>query len=132
MLLEDAEKEIFDAHLLPEVVEFGSLEPEGTVLTQEPLAGEEVGQGTAVIIKVSTGEPAEAPMVGLRGLTVEQVIEVLRAFEEETGVALSFNIQYVNTPNPNFVDKVLFTTPETWEIVNSDTVVTIYLGRLDS
>ncbi len=130
MILEEAENGIFDAHLSPEIKEVGSLEPEGTVLTQLPIAGEEVPQGTVVVIEVSTGKPAEAPMVGLRGLTVEQVIEALRVFEEETGVALSFNLQYVDTTNPSYADKVLYTTPDTWVIVNSDTVVTIFVGRL--
>jgi beta-lactam-binding protein with PASTA domain len=130
LLLEDAQTEIFDSHLLPAVVEIGSLEPEGTVLSQEPIPGEEVPQGTAVTIRVSTGEPAQAPMVGLRGLSVDQVIEALRVFEDTTGVALSFNIQYVDTTNVDVADLVLFTTPDTWEIVTSDTVVTLYIGRL--
>ncbi|HSR43704.1 MAG TPA: transglycosylase domain-containing protein [Acidimicrobiia bacterium] len=132
MILEDAENGIFEAHLSPEIKEVGSPEPEGTVLTQLPIAGEEVPQGTAVVIEVSTGKPAEAPMIGLAGMTIEQVIEALRLFEETTGVALSFNIQYYVTTDPAQVDTVIFTNPGFGQIVNADTVVTIFVGRLNN
>ena len=106
MILEEAQDEIFDAHLSPAVVEVDSLEPVGTVLTQLPLAGESVSQGTAVTIEVSTGIPPSAPLIDLRGATVDEVIAALRTFEEDTNVALSFTTQLVDTEDSALAGRV--------------------------
>jgi penicillin-binding protein 1A len=129
MILDEAEDDIFDAHLSPAVVEVDSLEPEGTVLTQEPLAGESVSQGSAVTIEVSTGIPPSAPLIDLRGKTVAEVVDTLRLFEEETGVAISFTQQSVDTEDPALAGRVISTNPAAGGVVTHQDTITIFVGN---
>jgi penicillin-binding protein 1A len=130
MILEEASDEIFDSHLRPEIVEVDSLEPEGTVLTQTPEAGSSVSQGSAVTIEVSTGIPPSGPLIDLRGMTVDEVIAALRAFEEETGVALSFTTSAIDTEDPALEGRVVSTNPPPGGTVTHGDTITIFLGNL--
>jgi serine/threonine-protein kinase len=130
MTVAEASEEIYDAHLAPTVVEVNSLEPEGTVLLQTPEAGASVAQGSSVSIEVSTGIPPSAPLIDLRGKSVDEVIAALRTFAEETGVALSFSKQTVDTEDPALADRVISTNPAAGGTVTHDQTITIFVGNL--
>ncbi len=130
MTVAEASEEIYNSHLSPAVVEVNSLEPEGTVLLQTPEAGASVAQGSSVSIEVSTGLPPSAPLIDLRGKTVDEVIAALRTFEEETGVALSFSKQTVDTEDPALADRVISTNPAAGGTVTHSQTITIFVGNL--
>ncbi len=100
------------ADLNANVVSVPSIEPEGQVVGQSPGAGAEVEVGTPVTIQVSSGEPPIGNLPDLRGSTFDGALEILRAFEEETGVLV--NLTRVDQPvdNPAQVGIILDTDPE--------------------
>lgn len=88
-----------------------SIEPEGQVFNQSPGSGAEVEVGTPVTISVSSGEPPVGPLPDLVGLTVDGATEVLRTFEEETGVLVNLvrHDQAVN--DPSLIGIIISTDP---------------------
>lgn len=118
-----AERELRDSKLFVEVVEVGSIEPEGTVLSQSVPAGSEVSQGTRVVIAVASGELPTGPLPSLTGQTFEQALEAIRSFEQESGVALTVVRRDVAVTDPNRVGTVIGTNPpEGSEVVYGATI----------
>ncbi|MGH8911263.1 MAG: PASTA domain-containing protein, partial [Acidimicrobiia bacterium] len=105
-----------------------SIEPEGQVFGQSPGSGAEVEVGTPVVISVSNGEPPVGELPDLTGLTIEGATEVLRVFEEETGVLV--NLVRVDQPtnNPNQLGIILSTDPQPGEEVAYGVVVNVAVG----
>lgn len=128
LLLEEAEKATLNAHLLFEAEEFNSLEPEGTILSQEPEAGTELRHGQTVIVQTSTGLAPEALMPQLTGLNLGQVDAVFAVFEESLELTLTYTVVQVETANPALYGKVVSTSPGEDQKVTDGDVVTLFIG----
>jgi penicillin-binding protein 1A len=126
----DAVSDIYDAHLRPNVVEVGSMEEKGLVLSQDLQEGSTVAHGQALTIEVSSGEPAGAPLVSLLNVTVDNAVAAINRFEGETGVALSFSVVFWDTSNPDRAGIVVATDPAPGATVTSGQTVTLFVGRL--
>ncbi len=129
LMQDEAVDEIYDAHLRPNVVEVGSIEPKGVVLTQDLEEGSSAAHGQVVTIEVSSGLPPEAPLVDLRSLTVDQAVLALTAFEEETGVALEFSVTFRDVKEPDLVGRVIETSPGAGATVKHGQAVVIVVGK---
>ena len=88
-----------------------SLEPAGTVVNQSPGGGATVRQGSFVTIFVSTGEIPVAALPNLQGMTFDQAVETLRAFEADTGVRVNLIQGEAPTEDPARVGIILATEP---------------------
>ena len=126
--MEEAEDEVFDAHLNPEFEEIPSLEEAGTVVSTEPEAGEELDHGATVIVRISSGEPPLLEVPDLRGLSVGEASEVLTALQEQLMMIISLEVIYEPTANLNFVDKVVRAEPGIGETVGHEGVLTLVIG----
>ncbi|MDR9451915.1 MAG: PASTA domain-containing protein, partial [Acidimicrobiia bacterium] len=129
LMQDEAEKDIYDAHLSPNVVEVGSLEEQGVVLTQDLEEGSSATHGQVLTIEVSSGLPPEAPLVDLRNLTVDGAVVALSTFEEETRVALEFSVSFRDVTNPSQVGVILETNPAPGAIVKHGQSVQLIVGR---
>ena len=109
LLREEAEDEIYDAHLSPNVVEVNSIEELGVVLTQDLEEGTEATHGQALTIEVSSGVPPEAPLINLLTMSVDEAVIALNAFEEETGIALEFSVNFQTVTDRNLVGRIIQT-----------------------
>ena len=125
---EEAEDEIFDAHLNPEFEEVPSLEEPGTVVSTEPEAGDQLNHGATVIVRISSGEPPVLEVPDLRGLSVGEASEVLTLLQEELMMIISLEVIYEETQNLNFVDKVVRTEPAIGQFVDHEGVLTLVIG----
>lgn len=129
LMQDEAVKDIYDAHLSPNVVEVGSLEEQGVVLTQDLEEGSSATHGQVLTIEVSSGLPPEAPLVDLRNLTVDGAVVALSTFEEETRVALEFSVSFRDVTNPSQVGVILETNPAPGAIVKHGQLVQLIVGR---
>jgi membrane peptidoglycan carboxypeptidase len=129
LMQDEAVDEIYDAHLRPNVVEIGSIELKGVVLTQDLEEGSSAAHGQVVTIEVSSGLPPEAPLIDLRSLTVDEAVLALTSFEEDTGVALEFSVTFRDVTDPNLVGRVVETTPAAGAIVENGQAVVIVVGK---
>jgi membrane peptidoglycan carboxypeptidase len=135
MLEEDAVDAVFEAHLRPVVEQVASIEPIGTVVAQDPDPSAEgapspmtVKQGTKVTLYVSTGEPPSAPLPDLTGMTVDEAIAALDQFAEETGVEVSFVVEFVETTEPSLVGLIVATSPSAGTVVTYGDEITLFVG----
>lgn len=117
-----------EADLNVTVLRVPSIEPEGQVFDQAPGSGAEVEVGTPVTISVSNGEPPVGPLPDLTGLTVEGATEVLRLFEEETGVLVNLVRFDQPTNDPNQIGIILSTDPKPGAEVAYGVVVNVAVG----
>jgi membrane peptidoglycan carboxypeptidase len=105
-----------------------SIEPEGQVFAQSVTQGAEVEVGTPVVISVSNGEPPVGELPDLTGLTIEGATEVLRTFEEETGVLVNLVRVDQPTDNPDQLGIILATDPKPGSEVAYGVVVNAAVG----
>jgi penicillin-binding protein 1A len=117
-----------EADLNASVQTLPSVEPEGQVFAQSPGNGAEVEVGTPVVISVSNGEPPVGTLPDLVGMTFEEALEQLRAFEEETGVLV--NLVRVDQPvkDSDREGHILATDPEPGAEVAYGVTVTAAVG----
>lgn len=127
---DEAEDDIFDAHLRPNVVEVASIEEKGIVLTQDPEEATGAAHGQVVTIEVSSGIPPEAPLIDLRTFTVDGAVAALDAFEEETGVALDFSVTFQDVSDPAQVGVIIQTSPAPGATVTHGQSIQIVVGKL--
>ena len=125
---EEAEDEIFDAHLNPEFEEVPSLEEQGTVVSTEPQAGQDLKHGATVIVRVSSGVPPVLEVPDLRGLGVGEASDVLVTLQQELGMIISLEVIYEETTNLNFVDKVIRSEPAIGQLLEHEGVLTLVIG----
>jgi membrane peptidoglycan carboxypeptidase len=130
LMQDEAEDEIYDAHLRPNVVEIASIEEKGVVLTQDPEENSEAAHGQVVTIEISSGVPPEAPLIDLRTLTVDAAVIALEAFEEETGVALEFSVTFRDVDDPSLVGLIVDTNPPPGATVTHGQAIQIIVGTL--
>jgi len=126
----EAEDDIYDAHLRPNVVEVNSIEEKGVVLTQDPEEGSGAAHGQVVTIEVSSGLPPEAPFIDLRTLTIDQAVTALNAFEEETGIVLEFSVNFRDVTQPDLVGRIIDTNPGAGATVTHGQSILIVVGKL--
>jgi membrane peptidoglycan carboxypeptidase len=129
LMQNEAVSDIYDAHLRPNVVEVGSIEEQGVVLSQDLEEGASAAHGQVLTIEVSSGLPPEAPMIELRSLTVDQAVAALQAFEEETGVALEFSVNFRDIGDPGLVGRIIETTPAAGATVTHGQSILIVVGK---
>ncbi|HJR91027.1 MAG TPA: transglycosylase domain-containing protein [Acidimicrobiia bacterium] len=126
--VDSAVARLTEADLNVTVQELPSVEPEGQVFAQSVSSGAEVEVGTPVVISVSNGEPPVGELPDLTGLTMEGAAEVLRTFEEETGVLV--NLVRVDQPTnkPNQIGVIIATDPAPGSEVAYGVVVNAAVG----
>ncbi len=124
----DAQHEILQAGLQVAFEDVASVEPEGTPLGQTPVGGTKISQGRTVTVYVSSGIP---PVMsgGWRGLTVDQVAERFAAFNEETGLNLTYRIVLEDTRFEQWDGRVLRSVPDSGDPLAFEQEVTFYVGR---
>ncbi len=130
LMKEEAVKDIYEAHLRPNVVEVDSVEEQGVVLSQDPLEGSGASHGQALTIEVSTGQPPGVPLINLRNVSVDYAVSTLDGFAEDAGLALNFAVVFWNTSDPRKAGIVAATDPAPGELVSNGQTVTLFVGRL--
>ena len=120
---------IYKAGLRASIQRVASVEPEGTFLGQSPRPGAEVTQGGVVSVRYSSGVPPE--LIDLRGLALGEVEAAITAFNETTGLGLTWTIENVPTNEPSAVGVVVSTSPSAGSVVSPGQTVTIFIGVPD-
>ena len=100
---------INEAGLNAAFVPTSSTEPEGTFLGQSPAAGTKIRQGRTVTVRISTGQIATMP--DMRKVAVGNIPERVEELSAATGLSLTFSLQYVDTDNPELIDRVIKHSP---------------------
>jgi serine/threonine-protein kinase len=121
---DDAVAAIEDARLVANVVPEESTEPVGTVIRQEPVAGEEVERGSEVTIYVSSGPPdVQVPDV------ICYSFGHARSVLDDAGlVGVDAGTAPADPRCPNG-SKVAIQVPEAGEVVPQGSEVELYLGE---
>ena len=121
---DDAESQLEDAGLLPDVEPEDSTEPEGTVIAQDPGSGT-VKRGSTVTITVSTGAGA---------VVVESVIgdskDAGRATLRAQGLKVSVQKRDVSSEDEDEI--ILDQSPEGGQRVERGTTVVLVVGRFEA
>lgn len=125
---DDAVAELKDAKLNASVEEVASLEPEGIVVRQSAAPGSTVRQGSFVTIYVSTGEIPVGVLPNFTGLTMEEAVEIARAFELDTGVRVNLVQQEQPTENQDLVGRIVQTDPPPAAEVQGEVEVIAFVG----
>ena len=97
-----------------------STEPKGTIISQEPVAGEEVDKGSVVTFKVSIGvETVQVPDV------TNKYYEI--AIDELYDLGILYKTKYIasDTVKENYVVR---TDPAAFTEIKSDTSITVYIS----
>ena len=126
--LDEAEEKLREAKLNITIEEVASLEPAGFVVAQSHEAGSSIGQGTFIIVQVSTGETPTGVLPSFTGLTVAQAIVVIREFETTTGVKVSIFEQRTPTSDPDLVGKIVSTNPPAGTVIEGSGQVIFFVG----
>lgn len=121
-----AEKEIFQAGLRAKIEKVASTEPKGEILEQSPRAGARVSQGSIVTVRISSGELPI--LLDLRGLPVGQVDSALEAFNEESGLDLTWTRVDQETDDPAAVGTVIRTQPAPGGMVEIGQQIRVFIG----
>ncbi|HEY4584453.1 MAG TPA: transglycosylase domain-containing protein [Acidimicrobiia bacterium] len=119
-----------EAKLNSSVVEIASLEPAGLVVNQSVAPGATVNQGTVITIWVSTGETPVGEMPALIGMTVEDALVAIKAFELETGVKLSMVTQKTTVTDASQVDRIVSTDPAPGQPIEGTVQLVVFVGQL--
>ena len=127
MTTPEARDAVLGAHLMAEVEEVLSAEPQGTVVASDPAAGLEVDQGSTVTIQVA-GRTSVLVVPVLEGLSSEEALEAIQLAQEEAGTAVAIEILYQPADDAGLVDRVLLTVPSTGELVPTDGVLSLVIG----
>ena len=119
-----------EAKLNSSVVEIASLEPAGLVVNQSVAPGATVKQGTVITVWVSTGETPVGEMPALIGMTVEDALVAIKAFELETGVKLSMVTQKTTVTDASQVDRIVSTDPAPGQPIEGTVQLVVFVGQL--
>jgi hypothetical protein len=103
-----------------------STEPEGTILGQLPGPDTRMTQGKTVEVLVSSGQPPI--MIALAGARLEDVPPVLDAFNEETGLDLTYTIASLEIADPAKWGKVVATDPQAGVELAYQQAIVVYIG----
>jgi beta-lactam-binding protein with PASTA domain len=101
-----------------------SSKPEGTVISQNPVANSKADKGATVTLRVSKGNQFEMPdLVGMTQKEAEQKLKSL-------GWNASFNVQKETVTDPSKRDLVLTQQPAKGTSITKGTAVTVTVGQL--
>jgi len=125
---DDAIAKLREAKLNASVQRIPSLEPAGIVVRQSASGGSTVRQGSFVTIYVSTGELPSGPLPNLTGLTMDEALEIVSAFELDSGVRVSLSQQEVPTNNESLVGRIVDTDPPPASEVQGEVGVVVFIG----
>ena len=128
--VDEAVARLKDAKLNANVVEVPSLEPEGIVVGQSAGPGSTVRQGSTITISVSSGEIPVGEIPALIGLTVEEALDAVRDFEDETGVKLSLVQQPTQVTDSSLVGRIVTTNPPPGTPVEGTAQLVVFVGEL--
>jgi beta-lactam-binding protein with PASTA domain/predicted Ser/Thr protein kinase len=123
-----AESALTSLGLVPKVTEVDSTLPGGTVLTQDPVSGTQVQAGSQVSIEVSNApvqNMVAVPPVAQVGMTLAQAKALLTQFHLKADPA----VDYYETPNTSFWDKVIQQDPVAGTVVPAGTAVKLTVGK---
>jgi serine/threonine-protein kinase len=121
-----AEKEIFQAGLRAKIEKVASIEPKGEILGQSPRAGARVSQGSIVTVRISSGVPPI--LLDLRGMPVDQVDGALEAFNDESGLDLTWTRVDQETDDPAAVGTIIKTQPAPGAMVEIGQRIRVFVG----
>lgn len=99
---------------------------EGTILGQDPAPGTRLRQGRSVFVQVSSGVAPILPE--WRGLDLSEVGATVDAFNEETGLALTWVTQEVPTSSTTLWNTVVGTTPPPGTTLDVDAEITFFIA----
>jgi penicillin-binding protein 1A len=128
LTLEEAKDAVYKSGLNWIQEDKGSLEPEETIIGQDPEPGTRLRQGQSVTVEVSTGEPPEAPLIDLSGLTLQEATSALTEFSEEFEMPLAWERADLPTANPLLLDRVVATAPAAGDVVTAGDTITLFIG----
>ena len=97
--------------------------PAGQVAGQTPGEGEEIPEGSAVEIEVSTGRDPTVRLSGVVGLPKEQA----QSYLEDAGLKVKF--EQVKAGNKNRIGIVISQKPKTGSVVPTGSTVTLKIGK---
>jgi penicillin-binding protein 1A len=122
-----ARSEILQAGLQPVFARVASLEPEGTMLSQNPAGGTRISQGRSVTVFISSGV---APVMqgGWKNLTVDELAGRFAAFNQSTGLDLSYGIVTRETNKKKLDGLVLDWSPGTGAPLSFGQRITFFVG----
>jgi hypothetical protein len=126
--VEEARQRLKEANLNARVEVQPSVEPKDVVFEQNPTAGATIEEGFPVTIYVSSGEPPVGELPRLVGLTFDEALEVLRAFEEESGVLVNLTRKDRPVDDPDQIGRILATDPPPGTEVTYGVTVTATIG----
>jgi penicillin-binding protein 1A len=119
---------VYKAGFTVAVEQVASIEPVGTIVEQEPAAGERLTQGQTVIVRISNGELPIAPLITLNGAPADAVEGLLATFTVDTGVRVNWVRVDQETPDVTLHGRVIFTSPAAGQPVTDGETVTVYVG----
>jgi membrane peptidoglycan carboxypeptidase len=122
----EARSAIYQAGFHLEFVFVASGQPEGTILAQIPEAGTNMRQGKKVVVQVSSGQPPL--MIALAGTRLENVPPVLDAFNDETGLDLSYTIDSRPSADPATWGTVVATSPAAGTLLAFQQEIVVFIG----
>jgi hypothetical protein len=122
----DMKKAAFQSGLRIVVKRVASLQPEGTFLGQSPSPGSKVKQGTTITVEISNGIPPTLP--DLTGVPIGEVNAVLVAWEEASGIDISWTAVEVPSTDPTTWGKVVGTDPGPNGLVGDGDIITVFVG----
>jgi penicillin-binding protein 1A len=128
MPLDKIKNLVYNAHLRVDLVEVGSFEEVGTILSISPGPGASLSQGAAVTVEISIGIPEEIEGPDLVGLAVGEVDAALALFLEENAVTLSWIRVDVETVDPALWGRVIATDPPPLALVSPGDTITVSVG----
>jgi serine/threonine-protein kinase len=121
-----AEDRIFKAGLRARIEMVASMEPKGEIIEQSPRGGARVSQGSVVSVRISSGEAPK--LLDLRGLSVDRISAALSAFNDETGLDLSWVRIDEPTDDSSAVGTVVRTVPGPGKMVAYEQRIQVYIG----
>ena len=123
----DAEEISFSSYFLPIVNLVNSEEEPGVVLSQSVEAGEEMPEGTEIILEVASSPlSASIPSIAPCTTTLEEAENLFKKFMRDTGVVVFLNYSYENTNIQTCDGKILGTNVSQGAVVSSgDTILLI-------
>lgn len=126
MTEEDAVDAIYKAGLDVTVEEVASAEEKGTILEVDPAVGSKLTQGKSITLRVSNGQPPE--LIDLRLLNLADVDAAITAFNEQTGLGLTWVVVNQPTTEPTVLGRVINTNPPPGAVVEPGQVITVIIG----
>ncbi len=105
-----------------------STEPSGIVVGQNRQPGDQVPQGSELVIEVSTGRAPSGNLPNVVGMSQSQAEVALDVFEADSHVVITVNIQSAPAPTPDQVGAVLSMSPSAGTKIGSGTQVTLVIG----